>query len=525
MTKQAHTARKKSASFKNIIAIVIIILLVSGGVALAYVSKSDPTTKEKYFTAEKDSIDLYKNTFNKRYQTELDWMDYVETNPSETAYNFSLKYDGILLDEDLGMGISATDIIDNSRLTLTTQKDVKAKELATNLELDLSGIKIDDIDFYLTDEAIMLGLPFLDDVLKYSFQDLEELLHEEDPGIESGTVTVKEFFDILFNSNAGLLTEKDKAHFKKEYLDSIFDSISEDDFTTSEDTIDVNGQSVTTEKMDLVLEEDKVKDILITLLDKLESEEKIREVLEHQLATITLTDEDWANFYDELEDGITEAKEGVKALHIPDGLSSTIWIDDGQIVQRDFDFTIGPNANDLVTLSIYGEQLFEKEEQTFDYTFAVEDGFVDYALSLSGDLLWDGEQIDDTVKLEADDFSITYTTEETVDKKDREFNREFSVTDGFNETYGLLWEGHAAYEKDQMSSEHTFSIDDPYDTESVALQVGIDSKRIKAVDLPSDNIKDLGEMSETELMNYFEHDVSEQFELWLMKLVGFPGGF
>lgn len=523
MTEQAHTARKKSASFKNIIAIVIIVLLVSGGVALAYVSKSEPTTKEKYFTAEKDSIDLYKDTFKKRYQTELDWMDYVEANPSETSYDFSLKYDGDLLDEDIGMGISVNEIIDNTRLTLTTQKDVKAKELATNLELDLSGIKIDDIDFYLTDEAVMLGLPFLDDVLKYSFQDLGELLHDEDPSIEPETV--KEFFDILFNNNSGLLTEKDKAHFKKEYIDSIFDSISEDDFATSEDTIDVNGQSVTTEKIDLVLEEDKVKDIFITLLDKLESEEKIREVLERQLAAITLTDEDWADFYDELEYGIAEAKEGVKALHIPDGLSSTIWIDNGQIVQRDFDFTIGPNANDLVTLSIYGEQSFEKEEQSFDYTFGIEDGFIDHAATLSGDLFWNGKEIDDTVKFEADDVSVTYTTQETVDKKDREFDREFSVTDGFNETYGLLWEGHAAYEKDQMSSEHTFAIDDPYDTESVALQVGIDSKRIKAVDLPTDNIKDLGDMSETELMNYFERDVSEQFELWIMKLVGFPGGF
>src|SRR5699024_3748333 len=154
---------------------------------------------------------------------------------------------------------------------------------------------------------------------KYSFKDLGELLHDEDPSIEPEAV--KEFFDILFNNNSGLLTEKDKAHFQKEYLDSIFDSISEDDFTTSEDTIEVNGQSVTREKIGLQHEEEKVKEIFIRLLDKLESEEKFKEDLERQLAALTLTDEDWAEFYDELEYGIAEAKEGVKALHIPDGLS------------------------------------------------------------------------------------------------------------------------------------------------------------------------------------------------------------
>lgn len=525
MKEQGSTVHKKSAFVKNLTAIIIIFLIISGGIALAYVTSGNTTktAKEQYFTAEKESIDLYIDTFKNRYQTELDWLNYAQENATETALDFSLKYDARFVNDDFGMGLNFNDILDNTRLTLKTQRDVKAKELATGLELNLSGLKVDDFDFHLTDDAIMLGLPFLDEVLKYSFEDLGMLLGEEEPALTEEDV--KRFSDIFFNQNGGLLTEADKIYFKKEYAKLFYDSISEDAFTTTEDTIDVHGQSIESEKIVLHLDEEALIDIFVTMLDRLESEDKIQEILERQLASIVLTETDWNNFTTEFEDGVKMLKEGVKGLHIPDGLTSTLWLDNDHIIQRDFEMTMGPNPNDLITFSVYGEQLFEKEQQIFNYTFAVEDEIDESAMTISGDLFWDGKELNDTVKLDAEEANIAYTARETVDKKNREFNREFAVTDAYNDTFVLLWSGDSAYEKDEMASEHILSIDDPYNDETIGLQVDINSKRIKNVDMPTDNIKDLGDMSETELMDYFDNKVADRFEQWLVKLIGFPGRF
>lgn len=522
MTESVSTNKKKGGKLKHIITTVIVVLLVTGGIVAAYVSLGNQSTKEKYFSAEKESLDLLFNKFNDRYATEIEWKDYSRNNPTETAYEFSLQYDGGLAGDDFGLGFSPEQIINNSNLTFTTQKDLKEKKIATNIAANLSGLKIDDINFFLTDEKVMLGLPFLKETLQLKFDDIGNMLHEEDPSISPDII--KQSFNIFFNENNSFLTEEDIAYFKKEYVDMVYDALPEDAFKSSNEKVDVNGSSTSTEKITLHLDEDSLKDLLSKIFDKLQTEEKIKEIIQNQFISVFLTEAEIDEAVDEFQTGLAQVKTGIQELHIPDGLTSTLWIDNDLIVQRDFVLTIGPSADELITFKVDGKQLFNKNDQNFTYTFGFEDDFENSEVVVSGDLAWDGKQINDSITLAVEDIELIYTSDETVDKKDREFNREFTINDEYNETVTFLWSGNASYEKDQMSSEHILSLDDDYNDEDIALRLGIDSKRIIGIDFPTDNIKDLGEMSPEEITNFFEYEVAEQFEKWFMNLLGVPGG-
>src|SRR5690625_7113346 len=73
-----------------------------------------------------------------------------------------------------------------------------------------------------------------------------------------------------------------------------------------------------------------------------------------------------------------------------------------------------------------------------------------------------------------------------------------------------------------MNSEHDVTLDiADMPQEIAALNIVIDSKKIKEVDLPEDeNIKDIGSMSAAELEEYIDGDASEQFENWLFQIMG-----
>src|SRR5699024_4067858 len=122
-------------------------------------------------------------------------------------------------------------------------------------------------NFFLTDEKVMLGLPFLKETLQLKFDDIGNMLHEEDPIISPDII--KQSFNIFFNENNSFLTEEDIAYFKKEYVDMVYDALPEDASKSSNEKVDVNGSSTSTEKITLHLDEDSFKDLLSKIFDKL----------------------------------------------------------------------------------------------------------------------------------------------------------------------------------------------------------------------------------------------------------------
>src|SRR5699024_10312440 len=128
---------------------------------------------------------------------------------------------------------------------------------------------------------------------------------------------------------------------------------------------DVDGDSIETEKIIFHLSEEKLKEILASVFDKLATDKKVKELFEEQVNNqfFNLADDSLSGSQDinqilnEFESAMLTAKEEIQNVSIPNGLTSTIWVDNKLIVKRDFSIEMGPDASNLVKLSIDGNQV------------------------------------------------------------------------------------------------------------------------------------------------------------------------
>lgn len=521
----------KKGGQKRLIAIILIAILLIGGSVAAY-AFLNISPKAKYFKAEKASIDYLVDQFETRYQPEVDWHEKTKEDPTETTWNVSAEYNDPSMEyTDFGM-VSPSQIINNSSLTLKTQLDQKNKELAAEVKGNFGEIEVGDIHFFLTEKNMMLGLPFLDELLQVKNDDLSKLLHNLDPE----TFSENESFNLwdLVDQTNNILPEEDLDYLKAEYVDMINSELSKDAFTSEDETINVNDKSLNTEKLTFHLTEKEMKDILSKLLSKMGQDKKFKDMLKKQfqvqefgagIKLSELTDEMEVasnEFINEFEEGLKEANKSLKTFHIPDGMTSIIWVHDGLIVKRDFSIKLGPSKDELVTLFVKGSQLLQDEKQSFTYDIGVKEDNEEYAVTISGDLSSKNNKIEDSIKLMTDNSEIAYNGSETLKDGKRDFERSISVDEAFQGSGKLIWSGTATYAKDKMNSEHQFALEvDDVNQDMFTLHLKKDAKTIKSVDKPkNEDIKDLGSMSETELIQYMETDVASQFQQWLMGLMG-----
>lgn len=527
---EGQVTKNKGVSKGLIISIIVAILVIGGGVA-AYVSMNNPSSpKGKFLLAEKDSMEFISETVEKRFESELDWSTQAEEKPTETSFELSAEYN----DPNAGMGYGAmnpAEFINNSVLTIKTQSDLKDNKVTAEFAADVAGFTVDDIQVALTEEEFTLGLPFLDDLLQIKSSDASKLLHEVMPELVSADEEID--FAEFFEATKGYLSEKDIKNLKKKYIEDTFKDLPEDAFTASEEKIDVHSNSMKTDKITLDLNEEQVKDLLTTLFDKLQKDDIIKDMIKDQFANqmfgltnaeLMLDNGDY-DLINDFEDAMSEAKEEIKDLHIPDGFKSTIWINDKLIVKRDLSMKIGPNENELVTLAVNGTQHLTDTNQLFSYDIGFEDSYNEGTLTITGDFSWEDDQIKDSIKLLVEDIEIAYEAEETLKKGEREFDRTFSLLDEFGDGGKLLWTGTSSYEKDQMNSSHSFALDiDDFGPDIFSLHATIDGKQIKEVKIPEGSVKDLGNMTIEEIEAYIEEDAAAQFQQWLMKMMGSAGG-
>src|SRR5690625_7410348 len=163
----------------------------------------------------------------------------------------------------------------------------------------------------------------------------------------------------------------------------------------------MNSKSVKTEKIVFQLREEKKKDIFTDVFDKLAKDEKVKELIEEQmtsqfygLADESLIDsEELDQILNDFEDGMVTAKEEFQKVSIPNGLTSTIWIDNKLIVKREFIVELGPSADELVKLTVNGTQLLTDDHITFAYDFNFEASWDEGTLTLTGDSVAKDDQV------------------------------------------------------------------------------------------------------------------------------------
>jgi uncharacterized protein YgfB (UPF0149 family) len=515
---------KKSAP-KGLIAIIVAAVVVIGGGAAAMMMLNIGE-KERYFLAERDTIDFIAETVQDRYEPEMNWQEHMEENVTESTIELAAEYNDPY-GESGTMGMDPSQIINNSSLTITSATDMENEELSAELLANIGGIEIDGIEFYLTSERVMLGLPFLEEILQLMDEDFGPLLHEFDPATFTGEETLG--LDSLFDGTGGFLSEEDLEYFQEEYLEMIFDELPESAFTSEDEAAQIMNESLDTEKITLHLTEDELKELINLVVAKMQEDDRLKELMREQFnpmfATDPMMEQEVDRMIEEFESGLEDAEEAIDELYIPDGLTSTLWLYDDLVAKRDFEISIGTSDNDLVTFNVAGEQLLDDLNQSFDYDLSFSDALDEGTMNISGDLSSEDNQIEDMVTLTFPNVvQLSYNGIETLADGTRDFERTFSFDDEFSNG-SLIWAGSATYDNDQMTSEHEISLDgSDIDPSMFGFFMTIDSQTIDSVEIPaSDNAKDVGSMNADELMNYFEMEVTPQFQQWLMGIMAGGG--
>ncbi|WP_240033756.1 DUF6583 family protein [Oceanobacillus profundus] len=524
MEGTTNEQQKKGIS-KGLIALIVGIVVLAGGTALAFMLIKD-SPKNAYFLAEKDTWEYMVERAEERYQPEFDWYEKTQTDKTASSLELTAEYNDPAAGS-MGYGMDPATLINNSSIKLDSQTDMENKQVYTGISANIAGMEINDLQVFVTDEKVMVGVPFLEEVLQLNDQDFGPLLHEVDPATFTGEETLG--LDTLFESAGEIFPEEYKTHIEDEYFKLIYDELPDDAFTSSDETVEVNGESINSEKIELHLTEQQFKDILTTVLDKMEKDDKLKEITKEQMVAqqfggIYMEDE-LDTFTEDFEASITEAKDGIEELQIPDGLTSSLWIADNKIVQREFVLEMGTNAEELAKISITGSQLLTDKNQFFDYDVAFSDAYEEGTMNIAGDLNWKGNEATDSINLTVEDFVLSYDGTETLADGTREFNRVFTVEDPASGGGSLHWTGDATYEADKMNAAHQISLETPdLSQDMFTLNMNTEGQTIDSVEtLSEDNVKDLGSMSTTELQEYFENDVAPSFQQWLFGLMSSGG--
>lgn len=526
MDETVNDGGKKRSFNKKVIAIIVIAIIVIGGSVAAFVMLN-LSDKQKYFLAEKKSLDFMIDRAEDRYQPEFDWLEQTEDNPTESAVQLSADYNDPK-GGNIG-GMNPQSIINNATLGFTTQMDMNNKQMAAEMQGSFGDLEVDDIHLYLTDEKVMAGVPFLDEILQIKSDDIGDLLHEADP--ESFTGEENPDFATFFDKS--VMSDEDESYLKKEYIGMIYDELPDGAFKATDETIKINDDSIDTEKLTMHLTEDEVKEILQATFEKMQQDDRLKEIMQDQFEAEQFglpadvnpeMQNEFNDFINDFDTALDEAQEGIKDLHIPDGVTSTIWKKDKLIVKREFTADIGLSKDELVSLAVDGTQSLKDNQQTFDYHFHYADDDDEGTMQLTGDLSFDDDEISDSIKLSAAGNELTYDGSSTLKDGKRDFERIFSVEDSQGEGGQFIWTGNTSYEKDKMSAEHKLSADAPafgITEDMFTLNIDNSGKTIKGVDMPDkDNVKDIGGMSSEDLDNYFETEVAPQAQQWLFSLIG-----
>lgn len=506
----SRVEENKGPSKSIIIAIIIGVLLIAGGASAFFIFSKTP--KEQYFQAEIKTMLHAKDLVEDRYADELKWNTKKGNSVTESTYDLSLDSSDL---DDFGEEIMQ--ILDNSTVSLRVATDPKKKNMEAEVSASIMGISVDDFKAYVTDEKLIVSLPFYDELFQLKDEDFGKFIKTFDEDYSgSEELGLADLF-----GNEGILTESNRAYLQEEYMVYLYDSIPDTAFTTEEEEISISGETFKTDRISMVLTEAEVKTLLLDLLEKAKKDPKFEQLMKESLNNLLQS----ANYTNETElpyeydEVLKSLIDNVNSLQIPDGLTSTIWNASNIIVKRDLELSIGETAENIVTLRIDGTQLLDNETQVWDYNFTtVNLNGEDNSLFFKGDLSFDdGESSDQITLLDDYEKGLKYTGKDKLEGNERSFNHTIEfVSEFYNPS--LSWNGDSLYAKDSMSVEHAFTLQ--IRESEFNLYVNEKGKIIKKVSLPGkkEPILNLGEMDQESLETLMD-DLSSSIESWGMDII------
>lgn len=519
---------KKSTEWLKRRSTAILIVLLLTGVAVAALITLSKTAKQKYFDAENSSFEFVKNAFDEKYTPEITWQQQIREKPAKSTYTLSANLEDYSNDYYM---FNPTAIINHSSLLIETESDFNKKKHAAKFNVNLGAIDVGDASFYLTDDHLVLNLPFLQEALLVKDKDIGKILHQLNDNIDpEAELDFNSFFDGIH----ALLTEKQKDYIMKEYGDLIFEKLPEEAFTSSKESIEIQDNLINTEKIEFHLSETNVKRLLTLVIDKMSTDEHLKAIIHEILmkyirpglkvsSAPSYIKQSINGFLDHYEEILQQIKDDLDLLIMKEGLHSTIWVHKGLIVKRDVSLEIGENEDNLVQIDMEGNQLLNKNLQFFDYDVSVADRFTNNSVNIHASFHTENGKSTDSIILSSEntDALVTYHNEDTLQNNEREFHRSFTFDYGAGEIDTLAWNGVASYEQEEMNANHNFILDlKTIDQSTLEFQLEKTSELIEEVTIIDEPSMDLGAMNEDELFTFLQYELVEQFEQWLFSNIG-----
>jgi len=459
---------------KILFSIIAGVVLLAGGVVGAFTFIKSP--KEAYLYAEYKSLNSAIEQLEQRFEEDLKWNELTKKHPTKTDYELSADVEDWynFLDYEI------IDAINSSSIDLTVQSDPKDNSMALSIGATIFDFTIDPFTAYLKDKKVVGEMPFQDEALEINIEKLLELSEEE-----LGNACLKDADLERLIKQKEIITAEDLEHLQKKLLPEIIKSLPDKAFKKDGNELTMNLTSGDFEK------------ILDVTADTLKEDKVIKRIVNDYL----ILEGECENYT--VAEAIDEIMSEISNADIDSSLKSVITVEGSHIVERKLYI-----EDELV---LKGTQNF-KDKIVFDYE--ITDSENDITAILKGEI-GTGKDIRDEFKIAIEEMEILYESKEEQDKKEREFERTITATDGYEEIL-LKWDGTQSFTGDSYVSDNEILFD--IREGSVSLHVKSDSKKTKGFDLPKDTIN-LTDMSESEMEEYFTNDIAENFLIWAEDLI------
>lgn len=499
----------------GILAGVILLLVIIGFIVYQTVFN---TPKNNYLMAEMTEMDNTYGLIEERFENEIAWYEHSRENAIESTLNLTAETNSPDFQE---MGIDQ--LINDSNIDITTGQDMSAEVMTMGLDATVAGMELKDVDTYLTGETLGLTLPFINDYLVVNEQDAASLLSKIDPDTFDGSEEID--YSMFFQNE--MFTEEQREYFKEEYSQFIRESLPDEAFESESEEVTVGESTINADKLTMTLSEEELQTFLSDLLNKMAEDEEISKVVETQALSssfISPESEDVEDLVTDFNDSLKEAAENVQSTEFPDGLTSVVWKDGDHIVQRDLDTSIVTDGM-TETIAIDGTNEITDENQNINYDFTFGGDGEDLTLNLAADLSETENGYEDVISIgENSNEALVIDSEKSTEDSNEVWNANIDFKEyTFGSNFSLFVESSSAYEDDQATGDFTFYADDgqSINQDTFALHLNHDSQTVNEIEVPQpDNVQNLGEMSKEELETYFNEDIAEEFENWMMENTG-----
>ncbi|HLR65395.1 MAG TPA: DUF6583 family protein [Pseudogracilibacillus sp.] len=499
---------QKQNKMKKWLIIGLIVALVGAGIYIFALKKSP---KAQYFLAELASMEQMTDFFDNRFKLEKSWSEYQQHNP----IGMQLDVSGNYRDHGLYYFLEVEEILNNTELSLEAEWDHKNKLASMTAMPNIMGAKLDAATFAINENELMIELPFIKDVLALKDEDINEYIRMFNNGYSDGPQV--DFTSIFDKASQDDLMAK----VLENYGQFVFDYLSDDSFTAVDERINVNGQNMKTKRITLQLDEREVQEFLKELLYEMRSDDESLDMLANVFAYTS--GENQEVIKSDIKEALADIQKELKHVSFKNGLTSTVWIHNKTVVQRELELGIQDEYTDSIIV-IDGEQTVNKEGLDFDYELTLIDNMHDAeaGIELEGAFSRDARDADDYVTLYFDlgydeSLAFFYEASEQLDGKEKNFDRQIGLRADDEEAY-VDWSGYYAFDEGRFLSDNTFSLDGPsMDIPDAALQINVEAEKIRGVTLPDKNkVKNIGNMSAEELDDYLYEVIEPGLESWFM---------